>query len=311
MAFLIFNPMKYLNIILIILPLFFSSCSCDRDDVNIPNTPAWVAKQFYSAFADEAYYDAMEYCDKSSKRKLENDYFFVINMPKITFVKVDSCDEFEDHAYCYCRYKKEDSTENTHKLLVRNFDQLWKVHYDADTMAIGESRLYSTHLEQFKVYEPVSSEINQQIEGDLDFILKESFLIMNNHKFVVGFFPSIDLHKVCLEASKESTYDDDYVKRTYLNEIEATSTFHFDGEGRLNQFDVVLLDVDSGIVSGVYQYLIEGLIKEYGIPYNGDDVQIENLYSYKEIKWFLQGFNEELIISKQSQNITLTLREAY
>lgn len=311
MAFIIFNPMKYLNIILIILPLFFSSCGCDRDDAYVTNTPAWVSKQFYSALADEAYYDAMEYCDKSSKRKLENDYFLVINMPKITFVKVDSCDEFENHAYCYCRYKKEDSTENTHKLLVRNFDQLWKVHYDADTMAIGESRLYSAHLEQFEFYEAVSPEINRKIKGDLDFILQESFSIMNNHKFLVGFFPSIDLHKVCLEASKESAYDDDYVKRTYLNEIDAITTFHFQEEGSLSQFDVVLMDINSQKISGVYQYMIEGLIKEYGIPYNGNDVPIDNLYRYKEIKWFLQGFNEELIISKQYQNITITLKEAY
>ena len=92
MAFIIFNPMKYLNTILIILPLFFNSCGCDRDDAYVPNTPSWVSKQFYSAFADQAYYDAMEYCDESSKRKLENDYIFMLNMPKISFVKVDSCD---------------------------------------------------------------------------------------------------------------------------------------------------------------------------------------------------------------------------
>ena len=128
MAFIIFNPMKYLNIILIILPLYCSSCGCDRDDAYVPNTPAWVSKQFYSAFADEAYYDAMEYCDESSKRKLENDYILMLNMPKISFIKVDSCDEFQDHAYCYCRYTKEDSTESTHKLLIRNFNELWKVH---------------------------------------------------------------------------------------------------------------------------------------------------------------------------------------
>jgi len=311
MAFLIFNPMKYLNIILIILPLFFSSCSCDRDDVNIPNTPAWVAKQFYSAFADQAYYDAMEYCDESSKRKLENDYVFMLNMPKITFIRVDSCDEFQDHAYCYCLYAKEDSTESSHKLLIRNFNELWKVHYDADTMAIGESRLYSNHLEAFEVYEQVSSELPSQIMNNLDSILLESTRIMNNHKFVVGFFPSIDVHKVCIQASKESAYDAFYTKRTVLNEIEAITTFHFQEEGPLRQFDVVLMDVDSQKISGVYQYMIEGLIKEYGIPYNGNDMPIENLYRYKEIKWFLQGFNEELIISKQYQNITLTLKEAY
>ena len=311
MAFLIFNPMKSLNKILIILPLFFSSCSCERDDSDTPNTPAWVSKQFYLALADEAYYDAMEYCDKSSQRKLENDYFFLFNMPKITFVKVDSCDEFEDHAYCYCRYKKEDSTENTHKLLVRNFDQLWKVHYDSDTMDLGESRLYSTHLEEFEVYAQTPSELTSQIIDDLDSIIQESSRIMNNKGFVVGFFSNYDIHKVCIEASKESSNDDFYIKRTYLDEIEASTTFHFEGEGPLTQFDVVLLDVDSQRISGVYQYMIEGLIKEYGTPYNAKDMPTENLYRYKEIKWFLQGFNEELIISNEFQNITITLKEAY
>jgi len=311
MAFLIFNPMKSLNKILIILPLFFSSCSCERDDSDTPNTPAWVSKQFYLALADEAYYDAMEYCDKSSKRKLENDYFFLYNMPKITFVKVDSCDEFEDHAYCYCRYKKEDSTENIHKLLVRNFDQLWKVHYDVDTMDLGESRLYSAHLEEFEVYAQTPSELTGQIIDDLDFILQESSRIMNNNEFVVGFFSGYDVHKVCVEASKESSNDDFYIKRTYLDEIEASTTFHFEGENLLSEFDVVLLDVESQRISGVYQYMIEGLIKEYGSPYNAKDMPTENLYRYKEIKWFLQGFNEELIISNEFQNITITLKEAY
>ena len=156
-------------------------------------------------------------------------------------------------------------------------------------------------------------EVNTYIshDSDLDFILQESFSIMNNHKFVVGFLPSIDLHKVCLEASKESAYYDDYVKRTYLNEIDAITTFHFQEEGPLSQFDLVLMDINSQKISGLYQYMIEGLIKENGVPYNGKDVPIDNLYRYKEIKWFLQGFNEELIISKQYQNITITLKEAY
>ena len=134
---------------------------------------------------------------------------------------------------------------------------------------------------------------------------------MNNNEFVVGFFSGYDVHKVCVEASKESSNDDFYIKRTYLDEIEASTTFHFEGEGPLTQFDVVLLDVDSQRISGVYQYMIEGLIKEYGTPYNAKDVPIENLYRYKEIKWFLQGFNEELIISNEFQNITITLKEAY
>ena len=134
---------------------------------------------------------------------------------------------------------------------------------------------------------------------------------MNNNEFVVGFFSGYDVHKVCVEASKESSNDDFYIKRTYLDEIEASTTFHFEGENLLSEFDVVLLDVDSQRISGVYQYMIEGLIKEYGTPYNAKDVPIENLYRYKEIKWFLQGFNEELIISNEFQNITITLKEAY
>ena len=311
MAFIIFNPMKYLNTILIILPLFCNSCACDRDDAYVPNTPSWVSKQFYSAFADQAYYDAMEYCDESSKRKLENDYIFMLNMPKISFVKVDSCDEFQDHAYCYCRYAKEDSTESIHKLLIRNFNELWKVHYDPDTMALGESRLYTDYLEEFEVYEQVSAEITSQIMKNLDSLLQESTRIMNNDEFVVGFFPSRDVHKVCVQASKEYSYDAFYTKRTFLNEMKSITTFHFQDEGPLSHFDVVLMDINSQKISGVYQYMIEGLIKEYGIPYNGKDVPIKNLYRCKEIKWFLQGFNEELIISMQYQNITITLKEAY
>ena len=302
--------MKFLNTLLIILPLFLSSCSCERDDSDTPNTPAWVSEQFYLALADEAYYDAMEYCDKSTKRKLESDYSFLFNMPKITFVKVDSCDEFEDHAYCYCRYKKEDSTENTHKLLVRRFDQLWKVHYDADTMDLGESRLYSTHLEEFEVFAEIPSKLTQQVIEDLDSILQETTRIINNDEFVVGFFSIYDIQEVCPQASKESAHDAFYRKRTFLNELGAITTFYFEAEGSLNQFDVVLLDISQKI-SGAYQYMIEGLIKEYGSPYNAKDVPIDNLYRYKEIKWFLQGFNEELIISRQYQNITITLNEAY
>ena len=134
---------------------------------------------------------------------------------------------------------------------------------------------------------------------------------MNNDEFVVGFFPSRDVHKVCVQASKEYSYDAFYTKRTFLNEMKSITTFYFQDEGPLSHFDVVLMDVNSQKISGVYQYMIEGLIKEYGIPYNGKDVPIDNLYRYKEIKWFLQGFNEELIISMQYQNITITLKEAY
>ena len=312
MAFLIFNPMKYLNLILIILPMFFSSCSCDKEeDEDIPNTPAWVSKQFYLALADEAYYDAMEYCDKSTKRKLENDYSFQFNMPKITFVKVDSCDQFEDHAYCYCRYRKEDSTENTHKLLLRNFDQLWKVHYDMDTSDIGESRLYSDRIVEMDNYSPTSIQLTGEIVYELDSILNESIRIMNNSEFVVGFFSGQDVHTVCVEASKESSYDEFYIKRTYLDEVEASTTFHFDGDNKLSEFDVVLLDLFGDLVEASYQYLIEGLIKEYGTPYNAKNIQVEHLYRYKEIKWFLQGFNEELIISNEYQNPTITLKKAY
>ena len=79
----------------------------------------------------------------------------------------------------------------------------------------------------------------------------------------------------------------------------------------MNQFDVDLLDIDLQSISECYQYLIEELIDEYGIPYNAKDIAISNLYRYKQIKWFLQGFNEELIISKQYQRITITLKAAY
>ena len=55
MAFLIFNLINFLNILLIILPFFLISCSVERNDSNASNAPAWVSKQLYLALADEAY----------------------------------------------------------------------------------------------------------------------------------------------------------------------------------------------------------------------------------------------------------------
>jgi len=198
----------------------------------------------------------------------------------------------------------------THKLLLRSFDQLWKVHYEVDTMGIGESRLYSKELEALDYYNEDLIPMTDRLKSELDSMISESTRIINDPEFIVGFFSGNDVHQVCMQATKESSYDDFYIKRTYLDEVQASSTFYFGGDNVLTDFEVILLDVESWILSSVYQYMIEMLIEEYGKPYNANITPTAELYRYKEIKWFLQGYNEELIISIEYQNITISLKEA-
>ena len=304
--------MKHLKYLYLILPFLFNSCSCEREEGvdNNPNKPGWVAKQFYTAFADQAYFEAMEYCDNSSKRKLENDYFFLYNIPPINFIKVDSCDEYEDHAYCYCRYANEDSSENTDKLLLRNFNDIWKVHYDP-VDSVNESRLYSKKAILNELAPDYLFPIIEIEKTNLDTIISRVVTILNNPDFIVGFFPKDDIEKVSSEARKESSYDDYYILRSVLDMINVSYTFNFGDGVVLDEFKVVIMDFDSDNKLGEFQYLIEELIKEYGTPYNAEDIPLEEMYKYNEIKWFLQGYNEELIISSEYQNITLSLVQAY
>lgn len=305
--------MKYLNVILILLPLLTNSCSCEKNDdlENEISGPGWVAKQFYLALADGAYYDAMEYCDKSSKKDLELEYLYMDYIPDMEFVKVDSCDQYEDHAYCYCQYILEDSINKTKKLLVRNFDEIWKIHYEPDSLSAGESVLYSKKI----IKNELAPEWIDSIEGvekkNLDSVVSSSIRLLNNSDFIVGFFPVSEMYEVCDDAVKESIYDDYYIQRTVLDLINVTQTFYFDRRETLEQFKVVIMDIDSENKFGELDYLITALVKEFGHPYNAEGVLVEDLYKYKEVKWFLQGYNEELIISNEYQNITISLVEAY
>jgi len=303
--------MKPFIYIIFVIPFLIGGCSCEREknDGFEVTSPGWVSTQFYKAYADKDYYSAMDYCDKASEDKLEIEYYYSDNIADIDFVKVDSCDEYQDHAYCYCNYIEEDSLSKTDKLLLRNFNGIWKVHYDPETSK-GESNLYSNKADLRDDYSESPAPITEIIMSNLDSVINESIRIINHTDVVVGFLSPYDLADVCRGALKESSYDDHYVKRTYLDRLEASSTFYFTSGMELNRFEMVVLDVDSWKRDGVYQYMIDKLISEYGAPYNSGNIPTNELYKYKEIKWFLKGYNEELILSGEFFNLTLSLIEA-
>jgi hypothetical protein len=49
------------------------------------------------------------------------------------------------------------------------------------------------------------------------------------------------------------------------------------------------------------------LTQRYGKPYNIHQASLEQLYQFQQLKWFVKGYNEELILTSENSNLELTL----
>ena len=74
-------------------------------------TPAWVSVKFFKAFCEREYAEAEKYGDKTTKQTLRTIDQWSEELPDYEYVKVDSCEQYEDYAYCYCRYNDESREE--------------------------------------------------------------------------------------------------------------------------------------------------------------------------------------------------------
>lgn len=305
--------MKIYFLFIACLPIFITSCSCERNaNEEKFDEPAWVADKFYNAYSHKDFEEAAYYCDKHSKNSLESISYQSNYMEDVQFIKVDSCDLFEEHAYCYCRYKDSDSIEQVDKLLLRNYNEIWKVHFSKGgfNQNTETSILYRKKAE----INNEAPEMIQNVADDelriLDSLLFSITSFINDVDIVIGFFEEDRLMSKEMLAYKVNSYDDYYTKKNHPDLLEAEYRYYF-MDGILTKYEAILYDVKSRNIYGVFDYISHLLRKEYGDPYNMDKISSEDWYKYKEIKWFLKGYNEEIVLSVNNNEVTLLLREAY
>lgn len=273
--------------------------------------PAWVAEKFYEAFAEKDFERAAYYCDKPSKTTLESYSYVASYMPDQKFESVDSCELYQEHAYCYCKYKDEDSVSQTEKLLLRNYGKIWKVHFTKGGFgSADESVLYDTKPELHEEAPENIFPLIKEEKTDLDSVLSSAFRFMDDVDVVIPFFNESNIGDKDELATKEYSYDNYYVRRDYLQTASVVFKYYFTEEV-LTNYEIIISDIESRNTFATYQYLLEKIEDYYGAPYNTEKIAKEDWFRYKEIKWFLKGYNEELIVSVDTYNVTVILQEAY
>ncbi len=285
------------------------SCSCEKEEeVEKLDGPAWAADKFYKAFTEKDFEEAASYADKSTRRTLEFISYWSDGMVELDYIKVDSCDEYEKHAYCYCRFEDKDSSEVIDKLLVRKVEEDWLVHYEEGGNLLGENVLYDETAEinrSAPTKLPIVSEAQYE---DISNISEKLVSTISHDNFVIGFLMMDYLYDIDPDADATSDYSDDLTNWDYLNYNTVQYKYYFNYDHKMSSYEVTIMNSEDEFA--VYQGIIEALIEEYGTPYNAKDLKTEDLYKYKEIRWLIKGYNEELIINNEYSSITITLLTA-
>jgi len=309
--------MKFFPILLLMVVFFMSSCSCEEEgeeEKDKNNDPAWVSEQFYKAYCDQNYQEAEKYCDRQSQETLRSMYEWESMAPKQKFKSVDSCDQYEEHAYCYCSYEDDAEENQIEKLLLRKMKgDVWKVHFEKGNHYEGEdeSPLYSKKVFKLRNAPDSLAEIDYLITEDAKEVTEHFVKVFNDEDFVVGFFKEFGMYSIDENAEKKYSYSDNYESRKHYSAWTLSQTYQFDVNDVLTGYEGKA-DVFEEENSYILFHLITVAFNEvFGKPYNSEEVEDEKWFQYEELRWFLKGYNEELIIHNDRSAIQVYLRQAY
>lgn len=304
--------LRLLLISVIVLTILFQSCSsCSKevgDDAPKYDDPSWVSEKFFKAYLKQDYEKAAHYCDKQSKRTIE----YISNnavKKEQTFIACDSCEEFSDYAHCYCRYLNEEAEEKTEKILLRNFDDVWKVHFEKGGSPVESSPFINTQAEvDVEAPEQLDYLTEKQVE-EADQFFTELIGIFNETDIVAGFTTKETVENLYKDIYNNNTTSNSLVIYNDKYSFDADIYFRFNYAQKLESIEINLKKL-SMLEYEYYAYFIKKLTDEYGMPYNANDIDHSEFYKYKGLKFYLKSYNQEIEVNCSNMKVYFELTEA-
>ncbi|MFT7156430.1 MAG: hypothetical protein ACI8Q1_001440, partial [Parvicella sp.] len=72
-----------------------------------------------------------------------------------------------------------------------------------------------------------------------------------------------------------------------------------------NSLEITLTNFESNNSAEVYQKLVERMVKQYGIPFNAENIKPSDYYKYISYRWFYKSFNQQIEIRNYNTSIVV------
>lgn len=303
--------LRLLFFVVFILSVLMQSCSgCSKEEAEEEkyDDPSWVAEKFFKAYLKQDYEKAASYCDKQSKRTMEYISHNAV-VKKQTFIAVDSCEEFTDYANCYCRYQNEEAEEKTEKILLRDFKNRWKVHFDKGGSPVESSPLINTQAELNPEAPDQLDYLTEDRVNEANLFFSEMISIFNEDDIVTGFATKETIEELYKDSYTRNSTNNSLVIYNEKYSFDANIYFRFNYDQILTSIEVKLSKLGMQEYE-YYAYFIQKMIEEYGEPYNANDIDHSDLYFYRELKYYLKSYNQQITIDCLNSKITFELTGA-
>ncbi|MFT5600676.1 MAG: hypothetical protein ACI9N1_000912 [Flavobacteriales bacterium] len=287
---------------LLILSLNMMSCGDDKkistSTVNddLEKRIKVVAADFWQEMCEKNYKNARKYTTNSSEKSIVKLSKYASQVSVSQFSKVDSCwfNADSTRAFCSCLFNQNNQDKREIVQLVKqDFD--WEVEYllgvtnenvlmyDYSLVGIASPpKKLKSNFRMSKVDENYFDYVVNDIGGNLalgevdTYSMKESVNeSLNLYNSSVGFF--------------EENYQ--LIASTYFPDV--------------NSLEITLTNFESDNSAEVYQKLVERMVKQYGIPFNAENIKPSDYYKYISFRWFYKSFNQQIEIRNYKTSIVV------
>lgn len=271
-----------------------------HDDEKEEESVVQTAEQFLENLLNYNFEEAIKQSTKSSYSSVKLISKYVGAYTSIYEVDVKECEVEKEEAICMCEFVYYDDGEAEQEVKLKKFDGEWLVDFQLG-ITIDNVFLYNYGYEphgrsddghQIDLGGEERNELIQTIDKIVSSDIKIGFSTPENVESIEPLYEEIldygygDLEVGRLMISTYYTFEDDLLFSFYT---ELTS---IDDSFDVNQYA---------------QDIIELINSKLSTPFNMPDDFDGDFYKARELRWFIKGYNEVLVLSNDNGAIGLTI----
>jgi hypothetical protein len=279
------------------------------------------AKNFCTQLANKNYSKMSLYSDKSTqaffKEIKDADDRFLNNL---TFIQVDTCTTDVNTAYCTCLFENNYEDVVTTISLIK-YTTGWLVHLVWNHEYPNPFIMNTSH-ELRTIFPEETPQISDSLTAiELQEILDYSLSLIHFPEVIINYMEKERLRTNLILPSRNSRIDlttaitygkiiekDEYKTLVNYSNFTFGANHMFTSNKILEGINFTFSPEDKDQIIAYFQSLALLISQKYGLPYNINKSSTENqLYHYKQLKWFVKGFNEELVLMNGNSTLELML----
>jgi hypothetical protein len=273
---------------------------------------------FCNNLAEKNYEKSMLFADKSTQQFLlelkSTDPDF---LNKIEFIEVDTCILTGQEALCQCVFNQNGGVV-TMPLSVIHYSSGWLVNLHWNNEHLNPF-LINIKADKRKNI-PLSTPLLQDsiAERDLKNSLQHSLNCIHFPEVIINYMekerlrtnvilPPRDSRLSLLDSLKycDISYQSEYDVVVSYTSFNYQCHHEFTSGNILTSIQFTFTPNESSVLLAYFQYLATLLTRQLGQPYTVPDVPTDQFYHYLELKWFIKGFNEEIVLSTNNNKLEL------